>query len=289
MRLGMPLPAHDEPGAGLAWARAHGLGAVYVEERWCSDESAARAYGRQIRAAGLVAAELGAWCNPLARDEGERRLAMERCQHLLALADAAEARCCVNIAGSLGAKWDGPCAADLTTEAFERIVVSVRAIVDAVQPRRTVYTLETMPWMLPDSVASYQALLAAIDRPCVAVHFDLVNLINTPRLYFDHSPLVAEFVAVLGSRIRSVHIKDIRLHDHLTLHLDECRPGSGALDHGMLLRSLAGLDGDLPCMLEHLTSTEEYLAGAEHLRRCAAQQGLSFAGTDRPERLHQAG
>ena len=288
MRLGMPLPEHDDPGTGLAWATAHGLGAVYVEERWCTDETAARAYGRQIRAAGLVAAELGAWCNPLAAVAGTRRLALERCQRLLALADAAGARCCVNIAGSLGPKWHGPFAADLGPEAFERIVASVREIVDAVQPRRTVYVLETMPWMLPDSVASYQDLLAAIDRPCVAVHFDLVNLINTPRLYFDHAPLVAEFVAVLGSRIRSVHIKDIRLHDHLTLHLDECRPGAGALDHGMLLRALSRLDADLPCMLEHLPTTADYLAGADHLLRSAAQHGLAFIAAKRTSHAHLA-
>jgi len=276
MRLGMPLPSHDDPGAGLAWATAHGLGAVYVEERWCPDEASARAYGQRIRAAGLVAAELGAWCNPLDTDAVARQLALERCQRLLALADAAEARCCVNIAGSLGPKWDGPFAADLAPEAFERIVASVRAIVDAVKPRRTTYVLETMPWMLPDSVASYQALLIAIDRPCVAVHFDLVNLINSPRLYFDHAPLIAEFVAVLGSRIRSVHIKDVRLRDHLTLHLDECRPGTGALDHGMLLRALSRLDADLPCLLEHCPSTEDYLLGVAHLTRCAKQQRLTF-------------
>jgi len=284
MRLGLPLPPHDDPDVALAWARAHGLGAVYVEERWCSDEAAARAYGQRIRAAGLVPAELGAWCNPLAGDAGQRRLALERCQRMLALADAAEARCCVNIAGSLGTKWDGPFAADLGPQAFERIVASVREIVDAVKPRRTSYVLETMPWMLPDSVASYQALLAAIDRPCVAVHFDLVNLINTPRLYFDHAPLVAEFVAVLGSRICSVHIKDIRLRDHLTMHLDECRPGTGGLDHGMLLRALSGLDADLPCMLEHLPTTEDYLVGADHLLQCAAQQHLAFVGADRSRR-----
>jgi sugar phosphate isomerase/epimerase len=276
MRLGIPVPQFADPDQGLSWARDHGFGAVYVEERWCPDEAAARAHGARIRAAGLVPAEVGIWCNPISRDPAERARAMERCCRLLALADAAEARCCVNIVGSLGAKWDGPCAEDLGPEAFEAIVASVRAIVDTVQPTATCYTLETMPWMLPDSAESYRELLGAIDRPQVAVHFDPVNLVNSPRRYAANGALIADFVRQLGPRIRSVHVKDIVMRQHLTLHLDECRPGLGGLDHRALLRSLAGLDSDLPLMLEHLTSTEEYLAGAAHLGAVAAASGMAF-------------
>jgi len=44
-------------------------------------------------------------------------------------------------------------------------------IIDAVQPTRTFYTLETMPWMYPDSPQSYLRLLQAVDRRQFAVHF----------------------------------------------------------------------------------------------------------------------
>ena len=71
------------------------------------------------------------------------------------MADEIGARCCVNIAGSRGAKWDGPHPADLTPETFDLIVQSVREIIDAVKPTRAFYTLETMPWMYPDSADSY--------------------------------------------------------------------------------------------------------------------------------------
>jgi sugar phosphate isomerase/epimerase len=275
MKLGMPLPAFDDPDQSLNWAKAHGLGAVYVEERWCKDETSAAQHGRRIRNAGLIPAEIGAWCNPLDPDPAKAKDALQRCIRLLALADAAEARCCVNIVGSVGGKWDGPCAEDLSPATFERVVNSVRAIVDAVQPRCTYYTLETMPWMLPDSVESYAALLKAIDRPRVAVHFDPVNLINSPRRYFDNARLMHDFIAILGFHIRSVHVKDIIMRDHLTLHLDECRPGLGKLDHSALLQGLSVLDPELPIMLEHCASTEEYLLGVTHLQgiaeHCAMQ------------------
>ena len=42
------------------------------------------------------------------------------------------------------------------------IVRSVRSIIDTVAPTRTVYALETMPWIFPDSPDSYLALLRAV-------------------------------------------------------------------------------------------------------------------------------
>lgn len=38
---------------------------------------------------------------------------------------------------------------------------NVRQIVDAVKPKRTFYTLETMPWVIPDSPDSYLKLIEA--------------------------------------------------------------------------------------------------------------------------------
>ncbi|MCM8756987.1 MAG: hypothetical protein NC823_00715 [Candidatus Omnitrophica bacterium] len=60
---------------------------------------------------------------------------------------------------------------------FDLIVEVVRQIIDAVKPVRSYYTLETMPWMYPDSAESYQSLLQAVDRKAFAVHFNPVNLL----------------------------------------------------------------------------------------------------------------
>jgi sugar phosphate isomerase/epimerase len=217
-----------------------------------------------------VIAETGAWSNPLSPDAATRTEALRKCQVMLALADEIGARCCVNIAGSRGAKWDGPHPADLIPETFEMIVATVRAIIDAVQPRRTFYTLEPMPWMYPDSVESYLGLIRAIDRPQFGVHFDPVNLINCPQRYFHNADFIRDFVDRLGPQIRSVHLKDIRLQDQLTVHLDEVRPGLGELDYQVLLSALNGLDPNLPVMLEHLPKQSEYDQAAAYVRAQAA-------------------
>jgi sugar phosphate isomerase/epimerase len=125
--------------------------------------------------------------------------------------------------------------------------------------------------MYPDSTESYVKLIDAIDRPSFAVHFDPVNLICSPQRYFANAALVGEFIAVLGPRIKSVHAKDIILREHLTTHLDEVRPGLGALNYRNLLRGLSLLGSDLPLMLEHLPGEDEYKLAAGYIRNVATE------------------
>ncbi len=175
-----------------------------------------------------------------------------------------------------GDKWDGPHPADLTDATFDLIVATVREIIDAVQPRHSYYTLETMPWMYPDSVESYVRLIAAINRPRCAAHFDPVNLVNSPQRYFRNGDLIRNFVEKLGPHIRSCHVKDIALDKRLTVHLDEVRPGLGGLDYAALLHAVKALDADLPLMLEHLPAENEYDLAAAHLRAAAQQEGITL-------------
>jgi len=277
MRLGAPLPqTTTDPDEWIAALQARGYRAAYCPLSGKEDQATIRAFERAAGRAGMVIAETGAWSNPLSPDEAIRQAALEKCRAMLALADEVGARCCVNIAGSRGAKWDGPHPADLTPETFDLIVDTTRAIIDAVHPVRTYYTLEPMPWMYPDSIESYLALVRAIDRPQFGVHFDPVNLINSPQRYFAQRDFVREFIARLGPAIRSVHAKDIHLQDKLTVHLDEVRPGLGELDYRALLRELDRLDPDLPLMLEHLPQASEYDLAAAYVRGVAGEIGVTL-------------
>ncbi len=277
MRFGGPiLEKYDDPAAWVAAVKAKGYRAAYCPLAPGSDAATVRAFREAAEQADIVIAEVGAWSNPIATDPTVRRAALEKCKAALALADEIGAACCVNITGSRGERWDGPHPANLSEETFEMIVASVREIIDAVQPRRTFYTLETMPWVWPDSTAAYVRLLAAIDRPALAVHFDPVNLVNSPPRYYDNAGLIREFVATLGAQIRSVHLKDIVLREQLTVHLDEVLPGTGGLALGVLLRELARLDADLPVMLEHLPDEASYDRAATNVRRAAAGEGLAL-------------
>ena len=271
MRLGGPLPqSYSDPDSWIAAVKERGYRAAYcpVQQR----DNMVEAYAQAARNADVLIAEVGAWSNPLSSDEHERRKAINYCQQRLALADAIGARCCVNIAGSRGRVWDGPHPENLTHETFDLIVETVRTIIDSVKPLRTFYTLETMPWLYPDSTDSYEKLLRAVDRRQFAVHFDPVNLVNSPGRYYHNGALIREFVSRLGPSIKSCHAKDIVLAEgHLPVHLDECRPGLGTLDYRVLLQELQRVDADMPLMLEHLAREEEYALGAEYIRTIAQE------------------
>jgi sugar phosphate isomerase/epimerase len=272
MRLGAPIfDTFADPDAWIAAVQRRGYRAAYCPVKPDADAATVRAYAEAAERADVVIAECGAWSNPLSADEDTRRAAIAKCQATLALADAIGARCCVNIAGSRGDKWDGPHAADLTSETFDLIVQTAREIIDAVKPVRTYYTLETMPWMYPDSADSYLELIQAIDRERFAVHLDVVNLICSPQRYFANAALIRECVAKLGPQIKSCHAKDIALADRLTVHLDEVRPGLGGLDYRTLLRELNRLDPDLPLMLEHLPNEVEYDQAASYVQSVARE------------------
>jgi sugar phosphate isomerase/epimerase len=196
----------------------------------------------------------------------------------LALADEIGASCCVNTAGSFSQdNWDGPHPRNLSEEAFEMIVENVRYIIDAVSPKRSRYTLETMPWVFPDSPESYLRLINAIDRPMFGVHLDPVNMINSPYRYYQNASFLKECFTSLGPWIASCHGKDILLRNQLTVHLDEMRPGLGALDYGVYLHELNRLPGDVPLIVEHLPQ-EEYPPAIDYVRMVARENGLVFNG-----------
>jgi sugar phosphate isomerase/epimerase len=277
MRLGGPVFNSDSgPYEWIAALQRRGYRASYCPVTHEDDRETIAAYVNSAHDADIMIAEVGAWSNPLSRAEHTRQEAIAYCQEQLALADEVGAVCCVNIAGSRGDLWDGPDADNLTSDTFDLIVETVQKIMDAVKPQRTCYTLETMPWLYPDSTESYLALLKAINRPRFAVHFDPVNLICSPQRYFSNGVLIQEFVEKLGPHLVGVHLKDVVLNPNLTTHLDEVRPGLGHLNYTVLLKSLQALGRDIPIMLEHLEGDEEYRLAASYVRTMAVKNGIEL-------------
>jgi len=276
LRLGGPVfETYQGPEGWVRAVKKLGYSAAYCPVGAEASDDVVKAYERAAGEAGIIIAEVGAWSNPISPDEGERTAALAKCRRQLALADRIGARCCVNITGSRGAKWDGPDAENFTEATFEMIVETTRSIIDAVKPRRTYYTLETMPWAYPDSADSYLRLFKAIDRERFAVHLDPVNLVCSPQRYYGNGKMIRECFAKLGPYIKSCHAKDILLSAKLTTHLDEVRPGEGGLDYATFLSELSKL-GEVPLMLEHLSGAAEYEKAAEHIRGVAKAEGLSF-------------
>ena len=276
IRLGGPVFGNfDDPTAWVQAVKNLGYTAAYCPVDENAADHMVKAFKEAAEKANIIIAEVGVWNNPLNPDEDEAKKAFEKNVKKLYLADRIGARCCVNISGSRGRQWDGPDEKNLTEETFDMIVEITRRIIDAVKPAHTFFTLETMPWAYPDSTESYLRLLRAIDRPRFAVHLDPVNTVNCPERYYRTGQLIRESFKKLGPHIKSCHAKDISLSPKLTTHLDEVRIGQGNLDYRIYLGELAKLD-DVPLMLEHLNSPEDYKLAGDQVRKVAGSLGLSI-------------
>ncbi len=267
MRLGIcGSIKHDSPAEWAGKQYDWGLRAVYFPCDYRTDDKLIDRYVDACRDHDLVIAEVGAWRNPLTRDPGERAANIEYCRRQLALAEYVKAGCCVNIAGTTGEIWDGGYAENYSAESWASIVETTRAIIDAVKPVHTFYTLEPMPWMYPDSPANYLKLLKEIDRPGFAVHLDVVNMISSPERYFFNTRFIQECFQLLGKYIKSCHAKDVRLERFLTFNLKEVPCGEGALDLPAYAQLATQTDPDMPFLIEHLHSEEEYRTAIRYVQ-----------------------
>jgi len=227
---------------------------------------------------GVTIAEVGVWKNPLDPDPVIAAEALAYAKAQLALADETGIRCCVNIAGTTGtAGWDAADPDNYTEQTYDRIVGTIRDIIDSVRPRRAFYCLEPMPWMVPDGPDEYLRLIRDVDRPQFAAHMDFVNMINCPRRYLAPESFIEECFRKLGPYIMSTHIKDTRMHPtRLTTILKECSPGEGTLDYEKVLRIMdRWLPADAPVLLEHMTTFEEYAAAYDHVAAAAQRAGVA--------------
>jgi len=268
MRFGGPVFGQsDDPEKWADFVKQNGYTAAYCPVDADAPDSLINDYKKAAQKNDIVIAETGAWSNPIGPDETTRAEALAKCKKNLELAEKIGARCCVNISGSRGDQWDGPHVDNLTGETFEIIVASVREILDAVKPERTFYTLETMPWAYPDTADTYLKLIEAVDRKQFAAHLDPVNMINNPWTYYNNRLLIKDCFKKLGKYIRSCHAKDILISGKMTLHLDEVIPGAGVLCYKTYIAELKKIDPDVPLMLEHLKTEEEYKTAAAYVRR----------------------
>ncbi len=224
-------------------------------------------------------AEIGVWRNILDRDPSTAAEHLAFAKGQLALADELDIPCCVNIVGTESREgWDAADRSNFTAETYDRIIASIRDIIDTVQPVRAFYCIEPMPWMVPDSPETYLKLIQDVDRPQFSAHMDFVNMINCPRRYLSAEAFIDECFSALAPYIRSTHLKDTRMHPtRLTTILEECSPGEGALDFAAVLRIMDRyLPKDAPVLLEHMTTFEEYDRAYRYVAEKAEQAGVAI-------------
>nr|MDD6335399.1 TIM barrel protein [bacterium] len=267
MKLGiaMTLP-HQTP---MEWARQNkelGLEAVYFPLEASDPQPLIDEYVSCAKEQGLLIAEVGAWCNPIDPDVKTSKNNIAYCKRQLELAEYIGANCCVNIAGAAGQVWDGSYAENYSPQTYERIVCSVRDIIDAVKPKKTKYALEPMPHMPPDSPENYLKLLNDINRPGFGVHLDVVNMITSPQVYFNNVDLIDRCFALLGPAICSCHLKDAYLEHSLTVSIKEAECGKGGLDIVHYIEKIDEQDKNLPLIIEHLHEKQAFLDAVSYVK-----------------------
>ena len=266
MRFGHPVYNFSNADEWIARHKEDNLTAAY----WCLGDDAnddeVCAYAEAAKKNDIVIAEVGAWSNIISMNADEKKAAVELNIKRLKTADRVGARCCVNIAGTKAKKWDGYDKANYAAETIDEIAQTVQFIIDSAEPINTFYTIELMPWAIPDSADSYLELMEKVDRKAFAVHLDPVNIINSPRKYTFNTDFLGDMFDKLAPYIKSAHAKDVIMNDTFVTHISETIPGTGNLDYATYLTRMKSLPGDVPLMLEHLSTYAEYKAAADYIR-----------------------
>lgn len=279
VRLGGPIFLKSDDPAELA--REHrrlGYSAAYCPAAKVGDADRIRAIQKAFAAENVVIAEVGAWVNMLDPDADKRKKNLDYVTERCALAEAVGSRCCVDIAGSYNKDyWYGADARNYSKEFFDATVENCRRVLDAVKPTRTLFTIEMMPWSIPDGADRYLRLIKAVDRKAFGVHMDVCNAVNDPEKFYRSGALIDELFSKLGRWIASCHAKDLAWIPEFNVHFLEVVPGRGVVDYKSYLRNVSALPVDAPLMLEHLKTPEEYEEGKRYIQRNAAEIGVAFA------------
>ena len=260
--------AHTTPQDWAAKHKALGLKTVNFPVDYTAGEENYMAYKAAADEAGLTIAEVGIWRNTLAADPAERKKWIDYAVEQLKMADRIGARCCVNVVGTpYGPRWDGGYRENFSEELWIMAVKMIQEIIDRAQPQHTKFSIESMPWMIPSSPDEYVRLMEAVNREAFGAHLDVVNMITSPDRYFFNDRFLEECFAKLKGKICSCHLKDINLKQEYTFQLQECACGKGTLNIELYAKLATAEDPQMPMIIEHLTTDEEYIQSVEYVRK----------------------
>ncbi|MBR3813911.1 MAG: sugar phosphate isomerase/epimerase [Spirochaetaceae bacterium] len=253
------------------WAETHkalGLKSVVFPVDCNAGEKLIDAYKEEAEKHGLLIAEVGIWHNTLAADMAEREKWIDYAIRQLKMADKIEAACCVNVVGTpYGPRWDGGYRQNFSQELWQLAVKMIQRIIDEAKPMRTKFSIESMPWMIPSSPDEYLRLIKDVNRKEFGAHLDVVNMITSPERYFFNDKFLEECFSKLKGKICSCHLKDIRLKEEYTFQLQECACGQGTLDLELFAKLATAENAQMPMIIEHLSTDEEYLESLKYVQK----------------------
>jgi len=272
MQLGATVSLED--------AIALGVTAAPIAAEEPQSEAELKAKRAAFSKAGILPVQTNGYCNLVSTDEKIRRANVVATRELLRRADIAGARAVV--VG--GGHRDPAVPADVFSahpdnwkpEAVELLAQSCREIVDGLDLQTTRLSIETWVMTPLDSAKSVRRFLDLVGHKSVGILFDPVNMMNLDR-HYRSGEFIAECFDTFGDDIVHVHAKDTKLiAAQFTYRMAEAPIGEGQLDFAELLRQMSRRADDLPLVVEHLNSFDEYAKAIAHIRGVAAAEGLKF-------------
>lgn len=276
MKLGIAKAlAHN---TAKEWAEKHsalGLSAVVFPVNCNAEKQKIIDYKHAADDYGFTIAEVGAWRNLLDKNPQKAQENLEFSMRTMEMADKIGAKCVVNISGSTSDEfWDGGARGNYSQETFDKVIKIIRKIISV--SNKCPFTLEPMPWMIPYDADNYLEVLKAVNDDRFAVHMDAVNMICTPKKYFFQKEYLNEIFDKLGKYIVSAHLKDFQLSNRLTFQLSECEPLEGGFEMVHYLQGLQKLNANMPVIIEHLETDEEYVLSVEKVKRLCELENIQI-------------
>lgn len=259
MRIGIKdMPEHESPEQWGELLAKNGYRSCAFPITYRESVSKIDAYVKAAKDYDILIAEVGVWNSPNHPDEHKAKQAKEDCLEQFRLAEYIEATCCVNVSGAAGELWYGCYRENYSEELYKKNVEFVQYLCDTVKPMHTVYALEPMQWMLPHSPEQYAQFIKDVGNEHCKVHMDIMNFINSPYKYTHQDELIDHAFLILQDKIVSCHIKDITMRPEITVMFEETPVGTGEGNLSHYIRKIRELDANMPVLLEHMHSMDEY-------------------------------
>lgn len=137
-------------------------------------------------------------------------------------------------------------------ETRERLVESLRAVARHAEAAGIPLALEAHVVSPLHTIGVVAEVLERVASPALHFNADPVNLIGSLDQAYHNTALIHELFDRLGDRVLIAHAKDVTVGPGLVLHIDECIPGLGYLDHETFLRRFEERSPRGVLLIEHL-------------------------------------
>lgn len=276
---GVDISNGDELEKFIDKVKFKGFKAIYCPIIDLNNHSLIELTKKRLKEEGITIAECGYWDNLLDLNLDDRKKTRAKMAETIRLADALEAKCAINTVGSLAkGSHRNHCADNFTEKAFDEIVDMTHDLLDETNPEHTKLSYEIYQWHILDSTKEIKRMVDAVNDKRFGVHLDLVNLLNCPRRYWRSLDVAKEFIDTLGEHIVSAHVKDVWMNQGINddLEFHEVPAGNGQVDIAGCMKLLSQLPQDIPYMMEHLKTEEEYNDVSVYLRRLASENNIEL-------------